>query len=378
MDPDSVPWTAFWVPDGLFEWLVMPFGLKNAPTIFQHKMDNCFRGTEKFIAVYIDDILVFSENEEEQREHLKVLLKICKQNGLILSPTKMKIGSPTIEFLGATIGHSKIKLQPHIISKVADFNNQDLQTTKGLRSWLGILNYARSYIPNLGKILGPLYSKVSPNGEKRMNTQDWALVEKVKSMVKSLPDLAIPPANFFVIIESDGCMEGWGGVLKWKPQKFDPKSSELICAYASGKSMEPIRRRYNNPSPFRRNDGSAGEQASYPSLPAPCGPYPLLDQYEELAERIGRSTNTPYEKDKRQHMEDIEDTAARNLLNSLWEFMLIIKAKEKDFARRCQVKRGLHLYFKDALPEVIQTKDVLLDTFIHVQGIVQKIKDTPP
>ncbi|KAG6532257.1 hypothetical protein ZIOFF_006097 [Zingiber officinale] len=54
-------------------------------------------------------------------------------------------------------------------------------------------------------------------------------------MVKTLPDLAIPPANCFVIIESDGCMEGWGGVLKWKPQKFDPKSSELICAYASGK-----------------------------------------------------------------------------------------------------------------------------------------------
>ncbi|KAG6483950.1 hypothetical protein ZIOFF_060743 [Zingiber officinale] len=73
-------------------------------------------------------------------------------------------------------------------------------------------------------------------------------------------------------------------------------------------------------------------------------------------------------------MDDIEDTAARNLLNSLWEFMLIIKAKEKDFARRCQVKRGLYLYFKDTLPEVIQTKDALLDTFIRMQGIVQKIK----
>ncbi|KAG6472175.1 hypothetical protein ZIOFF_069632 [Zingiber officinale] len=138
----------------------------------------------------------------------------------------MKIGSPTIEFLGATIGHSNIKLQTHIISKIADFSNQELQTTKGLRSWLGILNYARSYIPNMGKILGPLYSKTSPNGEKKMNAQDWALVEKVKVMVKTLPNLAIPPTHCFVIIESDGCMEGWGGVLKWKPQKFDPKSSE--------------------------------------------------------------------------------------------------------------------------------------------------------
>ncbi|KAG6472176.1 hypothetical protein ZIOFF_069633 [Zingiber officinale] len=252
-----------------------------------------------------------------------------EENGLILSPTKMKIGSPTIEFLGATIGHSNIKLQTHIISKIADFSNQELQTTKGLRSWLGILNYARSYIPNLGKILGPLYSKTSPNGEKKMNAQDWALVEKVKVMVKTLPDLAIPPAHCFVIIESDGCMEGWGG-------------------------------------------------ASYSSPPTPCGPYPLLDQYQELAEGIGASTNTPYEKDKRQHMEDIESTAARNLLNSLWKLKLILNAKEKDFARRCQVKRGLYLYFQDALPEVMQTKGALLDTFIRVQGIVQKIKETPP
>ena len=65
MDPSSVPWTAFVVPDGLYEWLMMPFGLKNAPAVFQRKMDNCFGGTEGFIAVYIDDILVFSENEEQ-------------------------------------------------------------------------------------------------------------------------------------------------------------------------------------------------------------------------------------------------------------------------------------------------------------------------
>ncbi|KAG6511714.1 hypothetical protein ZIOFF_029791 [Zingiber officinale] len=204
MDPDSIPWTAFWVPDGLFEWLVMPFGLKNAPAVFQRKMDNCFKGTEDFIAVYIDDILVYSETEEH-REHLKILLKICKKKGLILSPTKMKIGSSNIEFLGATIGNSKIKLQSHIISKVANFSKEELQTTKGLRSWLGILNYTRSYIPNLGKILGPLYSKTSPNGEKRMNSQDWALVDKIKTMIKDLPNLAIPPTNCYVIIESDGC-----------------------------------------------------------------------------------------------------------------------------------------------------------------------------
>ncbi|KAG6502916.1 hypothetical protein ZIOFF_035205 [Zingiber officinale] len=164
---------------------------------------------------------------------------ICQKNGLILSPTKMKIGSPTIEFLGATIGQSTIKLQAHIISKVADFKDEELKTTKGLRSWLGLLNYARSYIPNLGKTFGPLYSKTSPNGERRMNSQDWRLIREVKAMVKNLPDLTIPPEKCFVIIEADGCMDGWGGILKWKQQKYDSKASEQISAYASGKFSPP-------------------------------------------------------------------------------------------------------------------------------------------
>ncbi|KAG6533223.1 hypothetical protein ZIOFF_007089 [Zingiber officinale] len=167
------------------------------------------------------------------------LMNICKKNELILSPTKMKLGSPTIEFLSATIGESKIKLQAHIITKIADFNDSELQTTKGLRSWLGLLNYARSYIPNLVKILGPLYSKTSPNGEKNMNSQDWALVRTVKAMIKELPDLTIPPAQCYMLIETDGCMEGWGGICKWKLQKHDSKAEEKICAYASDKFSPP-------------------------------------------------------------------------------------------------------------------------------------------
>ncbi|GJS47293.1 Orf y [Tanacetum coccineum] len=79
MDEESIPWTAFLVPGGLYEWLVMPFGLKNAPAVFQRKMDKCFKGTESFIAVYIDDILVFSKNEKEHAKPSKRKLKICER-----------------------------------------------------------------------------------------------------------------------------------------------------------------------------------------------------------------------------------------------------------------------------------------------------------
>ena len=235
MHPDSIPWTAFIVPGGLYEWLVMPFGLKNAPAIFQRKMDNCFKGTESFIAVYIDDILVFSRNEEEHACHLEVMLSICEKHGLVLSLTKMKIAVPEVEFLGAHINQGKIKLQPHIIKKIADFDLEKLKEKKGLRSWLGILNYARSYIPNLGTLLGPLYSKVSPHGDKRLKPSDITLIRKVQELVQNLPDLEFPPEDAYIVLETDGCMEGWGGICKWKRKKGDPRNTERVCAYASGK-----------------------------------------------------------------------------------------------------------------------------------------------
>ncbi|GJZ71389.1 ORFIII-like polyprotein [Tanacetum coccineum] len=178
IDRESIPWTAFLVPGGLYEWLVMPFGLKNAPAVFQRKMDKCFKGTESFIAVYIDDILVFSKNEKDHAKHLERMLRICEDNGLVLSPTKMKIAVPTVDFLGAVIGEGTIKLQPHIIKKIVNFNEEELKTKKGLRSFLGILNYARNHIPKLGILLRPLYEKTNAHGDKRLKPSDYELVKK--------------------------------------------------------------------------------------------------------------------------------------------------------------------------------------------------------
>ncbi|GJS59274.1 ORFIII-like polyprotein [Tanacetum coccineum] len=147
----------------------------------------------------------------------------------------MKIAVSTVDFLGAVIGEGTIKLQPHIIKKIVNFNEEELKTKKGLRSFLGILNYARNHIPKLGILLRPLYEKTNAHGDKRLKPSDYELVRKIKEQVQNLPDLEIPPENAYIILETDGCMEGWGGIVKWKKSKEDPRSSERICAYASGK-----------------------------------------------------------------------------------------------------------------------------------------------
>ncbi|KAI4312626.1 hypothetical protein MLD38_037430 [Melastoma candidum] len=70
MEEDWVPLTAFNAPEGMFEWLVMPFGLKNAPGVFPRKMDNAFKQVRKFCVVYIDDVLVYSQTEADEMRHL--------------------------------------------------------------------------------------------------------------------------------------------------------------------------------------------------------------------------------------------------------------------------------------------------------------------
>ncbi|GJX55743.1 Orf y [Tanacetum coccineum] len=182
---------------------------------------------------YILMIYWFSQkNEKEHAKHLEKMLKICEDNGIVLSPTKIKIAVPTIDFLGAVIREGTIKLQPHIIKKIVNFNEEELKTKKGLRSLLGILNYARNHIPKLRILLRPLYEKTNAHGDKILKPSDYELVRKIKEHVQNLPGFE---RNAYIILETDGCMEGWGGIVKWKKSKGDPRSSEKICAYASGK-----------------------------------------------------------------------------------------------------------------------------------------------
>ena len=83
MHPDSIEWTAFTCPLGHYEWLVMPFGLKNVPSIFQRKMDEIFSKYRKFVCIYIDDILFHSKSREEHVGHLKLVLLVLKKHNFL-------------------------------------------------------------------------------------------------------------------------------------------------------------------------------------------------------------------------------------------------------------------------------------------------------
>ena len=99
----------------------MSFGLKNAPSVFQRKMDEMF-SKYPFVCIYIDDILVHSKIENEHTSHLKIVLSDFLKHGIVSSSKKTQFYRKNIEFLGVEIGNERIKLQPHIFKKVLEFS----------------------------------------------------------------------------------------------------------------------------------------------------------------------------------------------------------------------------------------------------------------
>jgi hypothetical protein len=144
----------------------------------------------------------------------------------------MEICKEKNNFLGHEIGEGKIYLQDHIAKKILQF--PDAMDDKVLQQFLGIVNYARNYIDNLTKLAGPLYAKLRKNGQKYFNFEDINLVKIINDNVKDLKPLELPLDNHYFIIETDAFKEGWGAILKQKPNKYSPKSEEKICIYASG------------------------------------------------------------------------------------------------------------------------------------------------
>ena len=130
-------------------------------------MNNIF-GKYSFVLVYIDGILVFSYTFLEHIKHLEFIFEKLISHELIVSKMKLKLFKTQIEFLGLELADGQIKLQYHIVQKINNFLDK-LEDLKTLQSFLGLLNYARPYIKNLSRLVGPLYSKTKNTRQRYFN-----------------------------------------------------------------------------------------------------------------------------------------------------------------------------------------------------------------
>ena len=118
MDEESTPSTAFSAPQGHYEWIVISFGLKNAPQIFQKRMDNSFEDLNHCFLVYIDDILVFSKTIEQHKDDVLTITQRCIDYAVILGKNKCIYAEQEIKLLSLEIKARQIIIQKHILKKL--------------------------------------------------------------------------------------------------------------------------------------------------------------------------------------------------------------------------------------------------------------------
>jgi hypothetical protein len=153
--PEDVPKTAFSTRYELYEYLVMSFGLTNAPAHFMYLMNSIFMSElDKFVVVFIDDILIYSKSEEEHAHHLRVILQRLRDHQLYAKFSKCAFCLRKVPFIGHVISAKRIAVDPSKVQEVLEWKSPKLVTQ--IRSFLGLAGYYRWFIPNFSKIAKPM------------------------------------------------------------------------------------------------------------------------------------------------------------------------------------------------------------------------------
>ena len=153
--PEDIPKMAFSTRYGLYEYLVMSFGLTNAPAYFMYLMKSIFMSElDKFVVVFIDDILIYSENAEDHAEHLRVVLSRLREHKLYAKFSKCEFWLRKVPFLGHVLSYDGISVDSSKVQEVLDWKAPT--SVHEVRSFLGLAGYYHRFIPDFSKIAKPM------------------------------------------------------------------------------------------------------------------------------------------------------------------------------------------------------------------------------
>jgi hypothetical protein len=194
--------TAFRTKFGLYEYLVMPFGLTNAPATFQRMINNVLREhLDIFVVCYLDDILIFSETEEEHTEHVHKVLQALQDNNLLVEPEKSHFHVKEVEFLGHVISHNEIRMDPKKIAAVSEWKRP--KNLKEVQAFLGFANYYRRFIKGFSGLAIPLTNLNKKGVDFRWNVNAEKAFNDLKKAILSEPVLATFDPEREIELETD-------------------------------------------------------------------------------------------------------------------------------------------------------------------------------
>ena len=238
LDPETRHKASFITHEGVYEWVRMPFGLRNAPMSFQMLMSKILKGLHwKFVLCYINDILCFSSDFETHLVHLDQVFQRLREANLTLKPSKCHFGVNKVTFLGHILSENGVEVDPAKTEKIETFPIPKSQ--RELRGFLGLCNYYRKFVKGYSKISAPLNSLLKKTIGKTFSKTDWTdncqkAFKTLKNALVTMPILKFPNINKPFILSTDASGTALGYVLGQK----DESGKEFVVSYG-GRALQP-------------------------------------------------------------------------------------------------------------------------------------------
>ncbi|KAL8133946.1 hypothetical protein AgCh_009131 [Apium graveolens] len=204
--PEDIPKTAFRTRYGHYEFLVMSFGLTNVPVTFMDLMNRVYKKyLDKFVIVFIDDILIYSKTPEDHAAHLRIALQRLREKQLYAKFSKCEFWLTEVQFLGHMVSKEGIKVDPVKIEAVSKWEQP--KTLTEVRSFLGLARYYRRFVKDFSKIASPL-TKLTGKNERFIWTEKCEeIFQELKKRLVSAPVLAFPDETRNFVIYGDASLK---------------------------------------------------------------------------------------------------------------------------------------------------------------------------
>ncbi|KAG8503494.1 hypothetical protein CXB51_001482 [Gossypium anomalum] len=215
----DVPKTAFRTRYGHYEFLVMPFGLTNAPAFFIDLMNQIFKPyLDQFFVVFINDILIYSRDESEHAEHLRLVLQNLRDKQLYAKFSKCKFWLSKVGFLGYIVSVLGIRVDPSKISTIIYWKPP--RNVSEVRSFLGLAGYYRQFVKGFSMIATLLTRLLQKDVKFEWSEKCQKSFDQLKVLLTKAPVLVQPESSKEFVIYSDASLNGLGCIVECKKAKL--------------------------------------------------------------------------------------------------------------------------------------------------------------
>ena len=237
--PEDVPKTAFRTRYGHYEFLVLPFGLTNAPATFMHLMHQALRPLlDECALVFLDDILIYSKTLEDHQRHVRRVLDALREQKLYAKESKCEFFKHEVEFLGHNVGRDGVRMMEDKVQAIREWPTP--RSVRDVRAFLGTAGYYRKFIRDFSAIAAPLSELTKDSVKFEWAAPHESAFVRLKAAIAQGPVLILPDPSLPFVVHTDASGFAVGAVLQQDQGKGLQPIAFLSKKMADAETRYPV------------------------------------------------------------------------------------------------------------------------------------------